>query len=75
MMFWTSGDEEAGSERRPHLRPVLAVTMLLLSVGVFGWQFQPEPTDTFNDSHFHLTNYIQEGIDARQYLKQKGILK
>ena len=71
-MFWTSGDEEAGSERRPHLRPVLAVTMLLLSVGVFGWQFQPEATDTFNDSHFHLTNYIQEGIDARQYLKIMG---
>jgi predicted TIM-barrel fold metal-dependent hydrolase len=26
-------------------------------------------TNSFNDSHFHLTNYIQEGIDARQFLK------
>jgi hypothetical protein len=26
----------------------------------------------FNDSHFHLTNYIQEGIDIRQYLSIMG---
>jgi predicted TIM-barrel fold metal-dependent hydrolase len=26
----------------------------------------------FNDSHFHLTNYIQEGIDARAFLKIMG---
>ena len=26
----------------------------------------------FNDSHFHLTNYIQQGIDARDYLKIMG---
>jgi len=26
----------------------------------------------FNDSHFHLTNYIQEGITARQFLKIMG---
>ena len=29
-------------------------------------------TDTFNDSHFHLTNYIQQGIDARQFLQIMG---
>ena len=23
----------------------------------------------FNDSHFHLTNYIQQGIDVRKYLE------
>jgi Amidohydrolase len=28
--------------------------------------------DEFFDSHFHLTNYIQEGIDVRQYLKIMG---
>jgi hypothetical protein len=28
--------------------------------------------DGFNDSHFHLTNYIQEGIDVRAYLKIMG---
>jgi len=26
----------------------------------------------FNDSHFHLTNYIQEGITARQFLSIMG---
>ncbi len=26
----------------------------------------------FNDSHFHLTNYIQEGIDVRQFLQIMG---
>ena len=28
--------------------------------------------ESFNDSHFHLTNYIQQGIDARAYLKIMG---
>ena len=26
----------------------------------------------FNDSHFHLTNYIQEGIDVRKFLEIMG---
>ena len=26
----------------------------------------------FNDSHFHLTNYIQEGIDVHDFLKIMG---
>ena len=28
--------------------------------------------NTFNDSHFHLTNYIQQGIDVRAFLKIMG---
>ena len=28
--------------------------------------------DEFNDSHFHLTNYIQEGIDIRDFLQIMG---
>ena len=72
MMFWTSGDEETGAQRRPQLRPVLALALLLLSGSLLGRQLQSEPTDTFNDSHFHLTNYIQEGIDVRQFLKIMG---
>ena len=28
--------------------------------------------DVFNDSHFHLTNYIQEGIGVRQFLQIMG---
>src|SRR5262245_52801778 len=30
------------------------------------------PADTFNDSHFHLTNYIQQGIAIRQFLRIMG---
>src|SRR4051812_95125 len=26
----------------------------------------------FNDSHFHLTNYIQEGTDIKKYLEIMG---
>ena len=29
-------------------------------------------TAQFNDSHFHLTNYIQEGIDIRDFLRIMG---
>jgi len=28
--------------------------------------------DEFNDSHFHLTNYIQKGIDVHQFLQIMG---
>src|SRR6185436_12657793 len=36
-------------------------------------QDYPSPrTDTFNDSHFHLTNYVQEGTDVRDFLKLMG---
>jgi Amidohydrolase len=31
-----------------------------------------EAAAQFDDSHFHLTNYIQEGIDVRQFLKIMG---
>jgi predicted TIM-barrel fold metal-dependent hydrolase len=30
------------------------------------------PPYDFNDSHFHLTNYIQEGIDVHDFLKIMG---
>ena len=29
-------------------------------------------TEQFNDSHFHLTNYVQEGIDVRKFLEIMG---
>ena len=32
----------------------------------------PSPQYEFDDSHFHLTNYIQEGIGVRDYLKIMG---
>ena len=30
------------------------------------------PRYLFNDSHIHLTNYVQEGPDIRDYLKMMG---
>jgi predicted TIM-barrel fold metal-dependent hydrolase len=38
-------------------------------------QSQPQTATAgleFNDSHFHLTNYIQNGIDVRQFLQIMG---
>jgi hypothetical protein len=32
----------------------------------------PAAQSEFHDSHFHLTNYIQEGIDIRRYLEIVG---
>ena len=32
----------------------------------------PAAANSFNDSHFHLTNYIQQGIDVRAFLKIMG---
>jgi Amidohydrolase len=34
--------------------------------------FAQDSSGDFNDSHFHLTNYIQEGIDVRQFLQIMG---
>ena len=28
--------------------------------------------NTFNDSHFHLTNYVQKGTDVRRFLEIMG---
>ena len=39
---------------------------------VSGQAGQPAPPDGFNDSHFHLTNYIQEGIEPRRFLEIMG---
>src|SRR5262245_50231359 len=33
---------------------------------------EPKATYEFNDSHFHLTNYIQRGTDLRDFLGMIG---
>ena len=59
------------------MKPIKKVTFLLVLIiihvsRIYG-QKSAEATkpDTylFNDSHFHLTNYIQEGTDIHVYLK------
>lgn len=35
-----------------------------------------EPAYVYNDAHFHLTNYVQEGTDLKDYLKMMdGVVK
>ena len=55
-------------------RPVAAATALALAL-IGGGQLSGQTSagaDTFNDSHFHLTNYIQQGIDGPAFLKIMG---
>jgi hypothetical protein len=62
---------------------VRRLPLLITAVGVAAWvlalwpgqpaaQSQSANDGQFNDSHFHLTNYIQQGIDVRDYLKIMG---
>lgn len=50
----------------PAVRAAGMIAVALLSATALGGQ--PAPADTFSDSHFHLTNYVQEGTDVRKYL-------
>ena len=65
--------------RKPSYRLAAVLAALLLSVALINASSarslgaQGQTTDNqFNDSHFHLTNYIQEGIDVRQFLQIMG---
>jgi predicted TIM-barrel fold metal-dependent hydrolase len=49
------------------LRAGFAAVLLALSSAAFAVE-----TDEYYDSHVHLTNYVQEGITARQYLEAVG---
>jgi hypothetical protein len=66
--------------RRPAIRSTqalaIAATMALLAVlwvqtGPLHARGQGAATG-FNDAHFHLTNYVQEGIDAAAFLRIMG---
>jgi predicted TIM-barrel fold metal-dependent hydrolase len=53
----------------------LAVCLCLslsMSCGLARAQSNSSEQYEFNDSHFHLTNYIQEGIDIHKFLKIMG---
>ena len=58
-------------------RKVPGVSLLLLVAVLAGTiltnaQSVPAEQPEFNDSHFHLTNYIQQGIDIHDFLKIMG---
>ena len=53
------------------VKPVFALSITLLVWNAV--HAQKDQNDyLFNDSHFHLTNYVQEGIDIRDFLKVMG---
>jgi amidohydrolase family protein len=56
---------------RPRILQSVVITIALL-VGSTTATAQKTDDYLFNDSHFHLTNYIQEGISIRDFLKIMG---
>ena len=71
----------SSSHLQPHRRCAVAAAVVIGAVAVraVGARQAPAPqrrsrqlATTFNDSHFHLTNYIQEGIDVRDFLEIMG---
>jgi hypothetical protein len=63
---------------RSRVRLVTLACVLTVAVAFAGHAASPAPAATqaapteFNDSHFHLTNYIQQGIDVRDFLRIMG---
>ena len=58
-----------------HMRVAGAALTLVLHAAVGVAATAPRSSSSrydFDDSHFHLTNYIQEGISAQQFLKLMG---
>jgi len=54
-----------------HVRASIAFVMWALAL-TLPLTAQQSAADEFNDSHFHLTNYVQEGIDVHQFLQIMG---
>ncbi|WP_276484177.1 hypothetical protein [Paraflavitalea pollutisoli] len=55
------------------LKQLLLVLSLLAGMRqAYSQQTSNSDSALFNDSHFHLTNYIQEGISLQQFLKIMG---
>jgi hypothetical protein len=49
-----------------------AVLLAVILIGAARRSNERAPGYEFNDSHFHLTNYIQQGTDIRDFLKIMG---
>jgi hypothetical protein len=61
--------------RRAIAPPGSVLVLVLLALVLARASGQPEPTaadQEFYDSHFHLTNYVQEGITPREFLQIMG---
>ncbi len=53
------------------MRTLRTIAFALVTLGLVGWSLPARAYD-LNDSHFHLTNYIQEGTDIRKFLDIMG---
>ena len=54
------------------LAPVAVCGVLIAFVPPAAQHAQGPDTDQFHDSHFHLTNYVQQGIEASDFLRIMG---
>jgi Amidohydrolase len=63
---------------RQHRLQPLVLLVLLVGIALIAVRAHPTtaatqgPANAFSDSHFHLTNYIQQGIEVRDFLKIMG---
>ncbi len=55
-----------------NLRMLFAISLALLLASSSTFAQKDSDEYLFNDSHFHLTNYIQEGTDIHDFLKIMG---
>jgi predicted TIM-barrel fold metal-dependent hydrolase len=57
-----------------HPRPLAIAAVVVLGAGVLSAQPPKAPGADYvvNDSHFHLTNYVQRGTDIREFLRIMG---
>ena len=71
----------AAAQRKPQrrfedlfapLRRCVRTVFVVLFLSSISFAQNGSNTYLFNDSHFHLTNYIQEGIDIHDFLKVMG---
>ena len=58
-----------------HVRSLLLGSLTIVAIAdasaAQAGRQQPTPSD-FDDSHFHLTNYVQEGTDIRDFVRLMG---
>jgi len=72
--FAADAREMAGTRAwlRPFVLPIALVAVVAAWMTTHARNREPQSDADFNDSHFHLTNYVQKGIDARAFLKIMG---
>jgi len=60
------------SIKRSVLSQVLLLFTIIIYLNANGQNNVSSDTSLFYDSHFHLTNYVQEGIDVHRFLEIMG---